>query len=825
MSSTAFAVQPIPPFNPAKHRKNLPPFSSISQIDALSSPSSASPAPAPSEDDQNVRRYSTAATMAGSAYPSVFEIPNPHRKSNSFTRHELESVDKGLSEVHEEDRTSENNPNGKKRRAIEELERDGGGSTDTSSRRSSKDVLLRRVLMLSRGISRKSHGIRASFSFPANPHPQFPSSYPQVTSIPSPPARNCPSPTSHAAGSRLPEAADRTSPMSSKRARNAHGPLDSLAATATDLLSSSSASASASAASSPSTSATQTPPATAASSIASLIGPPSDARSKQHQTALESNRTLKEQQEREIERRRIALGGPSANQPAVGSVQAALGRLKGPDSVHHHHQPKQQRSVSQNHERENGLAKRRGHRPPAVSTNSFPPASATVAVTSEAMSYDDARRGAPPGLPSVLVGSPVDATWAARMAKDARGTGPSSISTNSSQHYRSESTSTPAVNEVPSSSSHVRDPQSHSRARSSFSIPSGSHPRGHSHQPPSSHLMSASQSRDRHPPAPAASSAPTPSPSTTQAYPFPHAHSHAIAPSPSYDRNQGSGTRLPPLNSMNLRTGPSHHHPPHPVHHQASMRSQQLPPSPPPQSASKQAFLSLFSTFFDSLQDSKVLTTTLDHQISRSAALLATLQQSEAALERLVDRKLDDVERRSRVRLDDIERNLVGRLERIEQVVFEYRGSQNKEIGGGVRTRLGRLATVEPDAGPAESTTTATTTMTGREGRVGLGIIEQPAAPPSPPSFFERERGGDDERRERNLLDRVDKLERLLVATARSDDSSLLRRGDRRADRGGEHGESEVVVEVEEEDAAVKSLPTPQEDKRGGVYARRAPSS
>lgn len=145
MSSTAFAVQPIPPFNPAKHRKNLPPFSSISQIDTLSSPASATPAPARDDDNQNVRRYPTAATMAGSAYPSVFEIPNPHRKSNSFTRHELESVDKGLSEVHEEDRTSENNPNGKKRRAIEELERDGGGSTDTSSRRSSQESTERRT--------------------------------------------------------------------------------------------------------------------------------------------------------------------------------------------------------------------------------------------------------------------------------------------------------------------------------------------------------------------------------------------------------------------------------------------------------------------------------------------------------------------------------------------------------------------------------------------------------------------------------------------------------------------------------------------------------
>ncbi|CAO1623822.1 unnamed protein product [Parajaminaea phylloscopi] len=59
--------------------------------------------------------------------------------------------------------------------------------------------------------------------------------------------------------------------------------------------------------------------------------------------------------------------------------------------------------------------------------------------------------------------------------------------------------------------------------------------------------------------------------------------------------------------------------------------------SPP---SSKTQFLSLFSNFYDSLQDSRTLKATLEDQVKRSNTLLQMLQKSSKVLEATVDRKI-----------------------------------------------------------------------------------------------------------------------------------------------------------------------------------------
>ncbi|GAA5968697.1 hypothetical protein JCM3765_003413 [Sporobolomyces pararoseus] len=780
MTST-FAVQPIPPFNPSKRSidsatsqrssQALPPFSSLAHIPSTSS------AIVNSNIQQQSRRFSSTG-VANHPYPSVFEIPNPHKQSdsNSVGRNNEE---RSLSRVQEEDTMSDSTINGKKRRAIDELDEKTRGMNESNPRRESQESAERRS-------SNESNGIRASFSFPANPHPpsnssrsHSHSSRPSATSIPSPPPRNSPSPRSTRDPRHL-DPSERYSPTSSssKRARTSLGPLESLAATASDILSSGSTSPSPVSATSTSAS---TPPTTAThSTIASLIGPPSDSQTREHHTAFESSRQLREQQQKEIERRRIASGGTSSNQPPVGSVQAALGKLKSSNIGDAQRLKNSERDgmLVEGEESNGGLAKRRGHRPPAVTTTSFPPSNSTVAITS-ARSYEEAMRSAPPGIPSVLVGSPVEATWAARIGKEAgvgsaRREGHNSHShSNGASRRQSMSTAGPGGHPSFPSSIPSRD-QAHSR--SSISIPS-SHPRGHSHQPPSSHLMSTSQSRDRQPQqnltahSHSHSGQQIPSPSTPNSHPH---SSHPLSQSHSYDRNQqqqqhGGGTRLPPLNLIHLRnnngnpsSAPPPPLPPHshssshyPHSHSHSQPTSAANPTTPPSStqssssSSKTAFLSLFSTFFDSLQDSKVLTTTLDSQIQRAGSLLTTLQQSELVLEQLVDRKIDFIEQGWRREQEEREKSLVGRLERLENIVFDSNNNSMQSRGGGV----------------------------------GLGITEQPSS-----STF-------------MLEERLEKLEKMLLLSNQKRHSKSVM-------------EEEEVAEEDEEGDSRGSLPTPHEDKR-----------
>lgn len=85
----------------------------------------------------------------------------------------------------------------------------------------------------------------------------------------------------------------------------------------------------------------------------------------------------------------------------------------------------------------------------------------------------------------------------------------------------------------------------------------------------------------------------------------------------------------------------------------------------PPNSASassKTAFLSLFSTFYDSLSDSRILSRTLESQIHKSTALLTTLQDSGRVFEELLEARVGKVARDQARETELIER----RLKRLE---------------------------------------------------------------------------------------------------------------------------------------------------------------
>jgi hypothetical protein len=77
---------------------------------------------------------------------------------------------------------------------------------------------------------------------------------------------------------------------------------------------------------------------------------------------------------------------------------------------------------------------------------------------------------------------------------------------------------------------------------------------------------------------------------------------------------------------------------------------------------SKQMFLQLFESFYDSLSDSKVLQNNLEEQIRRSAQLLHSLQQSATVFEAILDDRLAAVQTQSTRELQILE-NRIDRLE------------------------------------------------------------------------------------------------------------------------------------------------------------------
>lgn len=85
-------------------------------------------------------------------------------------------------------------------------------------------------------------------------------------------------------------------------------------------------------------------------------------------------------------------------------------------------------------------------------------------------------------------------------------------------------------------------------------------------------------------------------------------------------------------------------------------------------SNSKSAFLSLFSTFYDSLSDSRILTRTLEDQLRKSSTLLAGLQDATSARHNMVDsiveQRLSHVVKDTSSELQLLEERIV-RLERV----------------------------------------------------------------------------------------------------------------------------------------------------------------
>lgn len=103
------------------------------------------------------------------------------------------------------------------------------------------------------------------------------------------------------------------------------------------------------------------------------------------------------------------------------------------------------------------------------------------------------------------------------------------------------------------------------------------------------------------------------------------------------------------------------------------MPSSNASPSPIAHSlASKAQFLSLFSSFYDSLSDSRTLKLTLEDQVRRSNALLQTLQKSTRVLEATVERKLAEERAGWEVR--------VGRLEEQVRILTARLGDEQQTL-------------------------------------------------------------------------------------------------------------------------------------------------
>jgi hypothetical protein len=138
------------------------------------------------------------------------------------------------------------------------------------------------------------------------------------------------------------------------------------------------------------------------------------------------------------------------------------------------------------------------------------------------------------------------------------------------------------------------------------------------------------------------------------------------------------------------------------------------------QSASKTAFLSLFSTFYDSLSDSRVLTHTLEDQIRRSSALLNTLNESlrdnERMLEEMVDRRIDGVIRELGTDLTECAR----RIERLERGVARIDGEEAKRLS--ISSTSSREREVEVETVVAEAVVSKVAEIEAR-----IGSLEESA--------------------------------------------------------------------------------------------------
>ncbi|GAA5919896.1 hypothetical protein JCM1841_002102 [Sporobolomyces salmonicolor] len=708
-SPSTFVIQPIPPFKPRPSAppSALPPPLASSTGSSSTSTSTALAAPPASASS---RRFSTGGAGGGS-YPSVFELPNPAAAQKDASMSSKAETGLGITGVRgvPGGRTAEGHGGGgsRKRKVVVEDEGEHGEARTREAN----------------GVVDDDDHCRIDSDPDLAPRPPPLVKSESATSMHSHPSRLSSSPSQSCRDLHRPPTADRDSPTFSKRARTSLGPLDSLATTASHILSTSAPAAS---------------PAGAARSPAPTHRPVALPASTQMQSSavFESARALKDQQQREIERRRA--GASSQPLPApVGALGAALGILKGNQA-----EREQERARGRDKAEEGGgLAKRRGHRPPAVSTALRTPSGGGTGGGGGAP-YEEALRGI--GIPSVLVGSPVEASWGARMARE--GTGSSS---RRSSAVGGGGVPYPSVREPPpqqqqqqprqpplvsSSTSYIRPSQplgpgvsfasalngGGTQERSSsnhLNPPHSAHP--HSQQPPhpGPRLPPLSQVHPRQPPP------------HSHPYPHPHQQQHSHAPSPpphpgphmhhlgsapaSASSAYGPISPLPTaLPSLHPHPHPhstyphlSHPHPYAPSSAGSLAPQQHQPPPPPPPpppttttmtstppSASKTAFLSLFAAFYDALADSRVLSATLDAQVQRAASLLQTLRRSEAVFDAMLERESE-----WRERCDGLAR----RVEEVEARVAGGAGSTGAE--GAVEARVDRLEKIVWATGPGRA--------------------------------------------------------------------------------------------------------------------------
>ncbi|GAA5930454.1 uncharacterized protein JCM15063_004809 [Sporobolomyces koalae] len=677
-------------------------------------------------------------TSTNVASPRVFEDLNPHNEGASCRSSQSSRSDRDLVMLSEEPRYEPNSAS-RKRRANDEVEagvasrRDSNGAS--SERRNSSDSSCTR---------------QATIALPSNPHPVRTRH------------RSCSRSPDPFAQARAPRSAFTSEPLrhqpssddipsQSKRARTSTSTLESLAATATTILSSKS--------SSPRSSSASTPPTTASATVDDIFGLPSYAQSAEHKATLEACRHLREEQQIEIDRRRIASGRPT--QPRPGSISAALGKLKAENRAS---------SPASRVEREDhGLAQRRGRRPPPVSTSSFDFSTQPAVAVASARPHEDTTHAAQTSLPGVLVRN------ASTREPEQPETSPSftDIEPSRRQSFSTNHLSYPSAREqsrMPQSARTSEADMFFAKRRSQERVPS--HPasdrqhrrtsdRQQPHSPGHSYRSNErlATAGTRLPPLSLIhlGSGGGPSPPWTSAPHLPSAssiHPNAMVSQAQSRENPSSHRPNASVSTRHDSSSQSHHHsnlirmpPPSPAHPAPAQ-------SPDSHSSSKHAFLSLFSTFFDSLQDSKVLTTTLEHQIARSSSLLSTLQQSEQVFEALVNKRMVEAERSWRKDVESsttaLERRLMVKLERLEQLVH-------------VRLSEPTLSNQHHHRPASDSV-------------VGLGLVKQP----------------------HTIDQRIEKLERILMLNSEK---------------------SSVVSTASFRDGSVgtDSLPTPDEDRLEGA--------
>ncbi|GAA6057156.1 hypothetical protein JCM3770_003992 [Rhodotorula araucariae] len=437
------------------------------------------------------------------------------------------------------------------------------------------------------------------------------------------------------AGSSSPDQGRDSPTSSNKRQRIGRlSPLESLATTATDLLFSGP----------PTTFGAHSPESTGSTPQGGIP-----------LSTLVLGQPIQEQQEREFERRRESASLVSSAPAPSASATMSTRRPS---------------SAVAPHDAGSGLARRRGHRPPAVATGSnAPPAPSSSAAPhrgsfSATHHFDSIAppRSAPVDIPSVLVGSPMEASFAARIARERgvlapiRSGPPSTVRESAPAASRRQSQSTASGG---GGSGGQPQPQIGQDRLSPSALPQSTR------LPSLARATGSSSSRPYWQPEPGQPPGLYPHP--FQAFPPPAPATAAYAGGPL--------SPLPPLSASIGAPGAPSAAAGSPSFSALPPHSAGPAPPPPPPSltpaavqaavpASKQAFLNLFSTFYDALADSRVLASSLDAHVARAGQLLATLQHAETSFEAAIAAVRAESEHRSRAvedRLARLERELLER--------------------------------------------------------------------------------------------------------------------------------------------------------------------